>query len=194
MADEILTESLLTTADRSAYLYSKIKPIFTDLFVAVIILLIGLIIGKLLGRLVQKVLSSLEINKLIKKGTGINIRLEELFGRAVSYCIFFVSFIMALDIIGLTEFITYIVSVVIIIVIILSFMVELKEFIPNLFAGIYLHRKKAISEGKTIEVDGITGKIAETTLTETKIETKKGDVIYIPNSLLRRKGFRIRKN
>ena len=72
-----INQSILTATDRTAYLFSKIKPIFKDVVIAVIILLIGLIIGKILGRVVQKLLTSFELNLLIKKATGIRIRMEE---------------------------------------------------------------------------------------------------------------------
>ena len=184
-----LNQSILTATDRSAYLFSKIKPIFKDVVIAVIILLIGLIIGKILGRVVQKLLNSFELNSLIKKATGIRIRMEEFIGKVVSYVIFFISAIMALDVLKLTSFTLQIISGLIIVMIVVSIFISIKDFFPNIIAGFYLHKKKMFKEGDIVKIDKVTGKIEQINLTEIRIVTKSGDTIYIPSSLFTKKEF-----
>ena len=184
-----LNQSILTATDRSAYLFSKIKPIFKDVVIAVIILLIGLIIGKILGRVVQKLLNSFELNSLIKKATGIRIRMEEFLGKLVSYVIFFISAIMALDVLKLTLFTLQIISGLIIVMIVVSIFISIKDFFPNIIAGFYLHKKKMFKEGDIVKIDKITGKVEQINLTETRIVTKSGDTIYVPSSLFTKKEF-----
>ncbi|MBT4824968.1 mechanosensitive ion channel [Candidatus Woesearchaeota archaeon] len=184
-----LNQSILTATDRSAYLFSKIKPIFKDVVIAVIILLIGLIIGKILGRVVQKLLNSFELNSLIKKATGIRIRMEEFIGKVVSYVIFFISAIMALDVLKLTSFTLQIISGLIIVMIVVSIFISIKDFFPNIIAGFYLHKKKMFKEGDIVKIDKITGKVEQINLTETRIVTKSGDTIYVPSSLFTKKEF-----
>jgi len=184
-----LNQSILTATDRSAYLFSKIKPIFKDVVIAVIILLIGLIIGKILGRVVQKLLNSFELNSLIKKATGIRIRMEEFIGKVVSYVIFFISAIMALDVLKLTLFTLQIISGLIIVMIVVSIFISIKDFFPNIIAGFYLHKKKMFKEGDIVKIDKITGKVEQINLTETRIVTKSGDTIYVPSSLFTKKEF-----
>jgi small-conductance mechanosensitive channel len=188
-AIEGLNQSILTATDRSAYLFSKIKPIFKDVVIAVIILLIGLIIGKILGRVVQKLLNSFELNLLIKKATGIRIRMEEFLGKLVSYVIFFISAIMALDVLKLTLFTLQIISGLIIVMIVVSIFISIKDFFPNIIAGFYLHKKKMFKEGDIVKIDKVTGKIEQINLTEIRIVTKSGDTIYIPSSLFTKKEF-----
>lgn len=194
MADfDAINESLLTTTDRTAYLYSKIKPVFTEVIVAIIILLIGLIIGKILGRVVHKLLNSLELNKLIKKSTGMRLRMEEFIAKITSYFIFFIAIVMALDVLNLTSSIIYIVSIMIVLIIVISVAISIKDFIPNIIAGIYINKKKMFKEGKNIKIDNIEGKIEEIRLTEIKLLTKSGDIVFIPNSLLTKKEVIVRK-
>ena len=107
-------ENILTTTDRTAYLYSKIQPIFKDVVVAIIILLIGLIIGKLLGRVIQKILTSFELDKLVRKVTGLKISMEEFLGKITSYSVFIIAVIIALDVLNLTSIIVYIISIILI--------------------------------------------------------------------------------
>ncbi|MFH1439965.1 MAG: mechanosensitive ion channel domain-containing protein [Candidatus Woesearchaeota archaeon] len=186
---ELLNQSLLTATDRTAYLSSKIKPIFKDVVIAVIILLIGLIIGKIVGRIIQKLLNSLELNMLIRKTTGIRIRIEEFLGKATEYIIFFIAIIMALDVLNLTSSIAYIISLIILMIITISVFVSIKDFFPNIISGIYLLKKNQFKEGDIIKVDTIEGKIIQINLTDIKIETKKGDIIFIPCSLFTKKEF-----
>ncbi|MBT4540698.1 mechanosensitive ion channel [Candidatus Woesearchaeota archaeon] len=188
-----INESLLTSTDRTAYLYSKVQPIFTEIVVAVIILLIGLIIGKILGRVVQKLLNSLELNKLIRKSTGMRVRIEEFFAKITSYFIFFIAIIMALDVLNLTSSIIYIVSIMIIAIIVISIAISIKDFIPNMIAGLYIHKKNMFKEGKKIKIDGLEGTIEQINLTEIKLITKKGDIVFIPNSLLTKKEVVVKK-
>ena len=53
--------------------------------------------------------------------------------------------------------------------------------------GIFIFQKGIIKKGDTITFDKITAKVLETTLIETKLESKSKDSIYIPNSILIKK-------
>lgn len=193
MNETFANESILTTTDKTAYMYSQLSPLFSKIVVAVIILLIGIIIGKLVGMVVQKLLNSIELNMLIRKAAGIRIRMEEFIGKLISYFIFFISIIMALDILQLTSIILYIISIMIIVIIVFSIVLSIKDFIPNIISGLYLHKKNFIREGDSLIMDGIKGKVIHINLTETRIQTPGGDLIYIPNSTLTKEKVVIKK-
>jgi len=158
----------------------------TRLVVAVIIVLIGFIIGKIVGRLLQKILKEVELNNIIKKATHIKINLEEGFSLFATYFIYFIAIIMALSQLGLTTTVLNMISAAVIVVIIISIFLGIKDFVPNLISGIFIHRKGFVKEGDRIRVKDIEGKVIKINLVETRIKTKKGDVIYIPNTLLTR--------
>jgi len=152
--------------------------------VAIIVLLMGFIIGKILGRLMYKFLHSFEVNDVLKKLTGVKISLEEIAEAFTTYFIYFITIVMVLQQIGIATTILHMISAGIILVIILSTFLGIKDFIPNAIAGFFIQRNKFIRVGETIKVKGMQGTISEITLIETKIKTKSGDIIFIPNSVI----------
>jgi len=58
-------------------------------------------------------------------------------------------------------------------------------WISNVFAGISLIGDKSIDIGTEVEIAGVRGKIAEMTLTVTKVKTKDGRLMIVPNRKFR---------
>jgi len=58
-------------------------------------------------------------------------------------------------------------------------------WISNVFAGISLIGDKSIDIGTEVEIAGTRGKIAEMTLTVTKVKTKDGRLMIVPNRKFR---------
>jgi small-conductance mechanosensitive channel len=166
------------------FLKNIFEMVFTKFVVAIIILLIGFIIGKLLGKIIQRALHEIELNNLLQRATGIKISLEEIISSFITYFIYFITVIMALSQIGLTTTVLNMISAAIIVIIILSVFLGIKDFVPNMIAGIFIHQKRFINKGDRIKVKDIEGKIIHINLVETRIETKQKDIIYIPNSML----------
>ena len=164
-----------------------LSGVFTKIVVAIIILLLGFIIGKIMGRLIQKVLHEFQTDKALKNAAGINFSIEHLIGALLSYFIYFISIIMALNQIGLTSIILNMLSGAVILLILISIILAIKDFVPNMVAGIFIFQKGIIKKGDKIAFDKINAKVLETTLIETKLESKSKDTIYIPNSALIKK-------
>ncbi len=165
------------------YLRKFMDVFLTRFVVAIVILLVGLIIGKILGRLLQKALSELEIDKIIKKATGMRIQLEELSSHGLSYLIYFIAVIMALKQVGIASEILNLMAIGLTVVILLSIFLGVKDFVPNAVAGVMIHHKKIVKEGDKVKVLDIAGKIEDIGLVDTKVRTKSGDIIHVPNSL-----------
>lgn len=160
---------------------------YTNFAVSIIILLAGLIIGKLAGRFVHKILQEVELNKVLKKTTGIRFAVDEIIASFISYIIYIIAVIMALDQLGLAATLLQIILIVIILIIIASIILGLRDFFPNLLAGIFISQKRLISKGDKVRIGEIEGNIIEINMIETRIVTRKGDIIYMPNSLLTKK-------
>lgn len=176
-------------------LNQKIGSLFTSWISAFIILIIGLILGKLAGKFLRKILNQLKLNQILNSSTGVKSTFEETFSLALEYFIYFLALIFALDQLNITTTILNIISGALITFILISLLIAIKDFMPNLIAGIYiLNRFKKLKQGITITINGITGKIKEISLVEIKLETKDKDIVYITNSNFLKGSWKINKN
>lgn len=153
---------------------------------AIVVLLIAFIVARFLGNLTSRVLSGLNTNKILKENLGIRAPIEAIIGKGVYYLILFIGVIMALNQLGLSTIILYIVLIIILLIVISFIILAIKDFVPNVFASFWIHQKKIIEVGDLIEFKDVSGKVIEITLTEARIETKDKEVVLIPNSLLLR--------
>jgi len=167
-----------------AWLNVSFSSLLENILVALIIILIGFIIARVLGKVTAKFLKELEVDKLLKKATGIRFSLEGTITYFVRYFIYFVTIVMALNQIGLTTTLLYMISGAVIILVVLSIFLGIKDFIPNVLAGMFIHRRGFLHVGDKIKFKDIEGKIIKINLVETRVETKSGDIIAIPNSNL----------
>lgn len=160
--------------------------IMTDIVIALVVLLIGIIIGRILGRLVQGILEEIEVNAMLEKA-GFKISFGEIIGSLVSYFIYFITVIMALNQLGIAKNVLNIIAGCIILIIIISLILTFKDYISNIIAGIFIHQKRFIKPGDKIKFKDIEGRIININLIESQVETKEKDMVYIPNSLLTKK-------
>ncbi len=165
-------------------LSSKLSDITLNLIAAVVILLIGLVIGRFLGNLTRKVLHELELDRLLKEQTRFKVPLEQFLGSIVKFIIYFIAIIFALNQLGLRTAILNIILIIILVTLVIFIILSVKDFIPNLVSGLILHQKRNIRPGERIEVNNIEGEIINVTLVETKLRTKNGEIVYVPNSIL----------
>jgi len=173
-------------------LWNGAQGIVNKIASAVIVLLIGFIIGKVLSKLAQRALHELELNNILKRA-GVKFGMEEFVGHAIEYVIYFIAIVTALDQLGVTTIALYIVVGVIVAVLAAALLLSMKDFIPNFIAGVRLGYKKYFKVGDIITVGSVTGRVKEFGLLETKLASKSGDIIHIPNSTLIKQEVRVRK-
>lgn len=161
---------------------SAINPVIQGILVATLILIIGLVTGKLLGKFVKRLLHEFEADKNLHEATGWKFSVEEGTSVFVTYFTYFIALIMALDTIGITSAVLNMIAGIVVLLLMISAVLAIKDFLPNLVAGISLRSKKEFQEGTTIKIKNVEGKIEEIGLLETRIKAKK-EVILIPNSL-----------
>ncbi len=178
-----------STISALGYLETITEPVYSKIVVAMLLLFIGLILGKFSGKAVKKLLSQVELNKLVRKGIGVNLRPEEIISSLVTYAVYFVFVIWALESLGISTLILNIFAIGVIAVIILSIFLGIKDYVPNLFAGIIIHSKDLVNENDIIKTGGMEGRVVKVDLLSTRIETRSKDQIFIPNSLLLRDRF-----
>ncbi len=157
---------------------------FIKLIGAILILLIGLLISRFLSKLSLKVLNKLKMNLIVKSTFGLDVPAEEFLSTGIRYILYLTSMIYALNQLGITTFILKFILSFILILIIILILLSLKDIVPNIIAGLFLHQRKLINMGDKIKVKNIKGKVIEITTTETKLETDNNDIIIIPNRVL----------
>jgi small-conductance mechanosensitive channel len=160
------------------------QNIIIKLITAIIILLIGFVVARILSNLTKKILHELETNRILKEQAGVKIQIEEFSSSIVKYIIYFIAIIMALNQLGLTTTLLYILLTIILVILVGFIILAFKDFIPNIVAGFMIHQKDKIKSGDNIKVKNIEGKVVHVNLVETRIITKKKDTVYIPNSML----------
>ncbi len=180
--------SFLEAEDKVTYLVDLIRPIISKILIAVIVLLVGFIVGKLAGKTFQWLLRALELNRRCRELLGLQWRVEQFLSGILAGSIYFIVVIMALTVLGLSKIIALLLSVSVIVLIVSTILLSIKDFVPNYVYGFRL--RKRLQEGNTVIIDEITGHIKEMTWTDVKIVTQTEDVLYIPNSLFLKKGFK----
>jgi len=178
-----VTSALSDVIDSVQQVFSSV---LNQIIIAAIIILVGFIAGRMLGKLVRNLLHEVALDKL-GNTVGIKVSLEELLGHVVTYAVYFVAVVMALDKLGLDTFVFNILAGGVIAIVLLSVLLAIKDLIPNMFAGFFLRQRGIVKEGDRISVDDIDGKVVKVDIMEVKLETKKGDTIFIPNSLMLKK-------
>jgi len=148
---------------------------------AVLVLLVGLILGLIVKKLLRKILKEIEVDKIAEK-VGKNYELERRLSGMAAYIIYFISLVWALRLLGITSLVVYVILGIVLLLVGGTVLLRLKDVLPNLLAKIKTNKKYRV--GKKIRINEIVGIIEKAGWLEMEIRTKKGDKIYIPNSLL----------
>lgn len=159
-----------------------IQSYIYTIIAGIVILLLGFGLGILVKKIVFRVLNEIELNKIMSK-VGMRYDLEKGVSLIISYVIYLFTIVIFLDQLGITSIVLYLAVGGILMLIILTFLVGLKDVIPNFVAWILLQRKDKIREGRKIEVREISGTVERVGFLETEIKTEQGDILYVPNSL-----------
>ena len=160
--------------------------------ISIVILIVGFALGVIVKKLLRKVLKEVELNKLVLR-LGIMQDLEAGISTVISYLIYLVTLVLFLDYLGIKSIVIYLVVGALLMFLLLTLAIGLKDIIPNFMGYLFLQKKGLVKEGKIVDVKGISGKVEKIGVLETEIETEKGDVLYVPNSLFLKTEFWLRK-
>lgn len=166
-------------------------PHLNKIVIFFLILFIGFLVGKMIGRLVRRLLRDVKADNFIKQTLGWRLSFERGVAALVAGLIYVISIIIALNAVGLTTFVLELILGVFVLALVLSFLLALKDIIPNFAAGITL--KSKLKEGTYLKLDEAEGTVKEVNLLETIIKTKSSDKIVIPNALFAKQKMRIIK-
>ena len=165
---------------------------FYDITLGVAILFIGFALGIIVRKVVFKVLKGAELNKVVVK-IGIRHDLEKWISSLASFIIYLITIIFFLRYLNITSIVIYLVVGAVLMLLILTFLVGLKDIIPNFVAWVVIQKRELIREGRKIEVREISGVVEKIGYLETEIKTDNGDTLYVPNSLFLKSKTKVKK-
>lgn len=168
----------------------NINTTLTRILLALIIFFVGFIIGKVLEKAIYRILKDNKINNKLEK-RGLKINAEEILSYIVSYTIYIITILYALETLNIANTLLTFILLVFMFLILISIFITMIDIIPNFISGLYLY--KTLETNKNIKIDNIEGKIIKKELFHVVIETKKGDIIYIPNKNFLNINLQIRK-
>ena len=151
---------------------------------AIAIVIVGFIVGSLVAKLVRRVLEELEMNRVLSEYLHLHLRLEQWVGVVLKYIIYVIAVLWALSQLGITSILLQLGIVILIVVVSVIILLQFKNFLPNLIAGIMIQRRRLIIVGEKISVGAVEGRVRAIGILETKMETKDGDIAFIPNTLI----------
>ncbi len=163
-----------------------------DIVVGIIILLVGFGLGVLAKKLVYRILKEVHLNRVMSN-VGVTADLEKAISTIVMYLIYLFTIVFFLDHFGITSIVIYLVAGGVLALLILTFLVGLKDVIPNFVAWVLLQRKGKVVTGRHVDVREISGVVEKIGYLETEIRTERGDTLYVPNSLFLKSKFWVRK-
>lgn len=159
----------------------------------IVILLVSFGLGILTQKILSKVFREIELNHIMSK-VGITYNLEKWVSTIISYVIYLVGIVIFLDLLGIAPYVLYLILGAVLMLFILTFIVGLKDVIPNLVAWVILHKDERITVGRRVEVREISGRVEKIGYLETEIVTDHDDTLYVPNSLFLKSKFKVKKD
>ena len=165
---------------------------FYTIVIGLVILLIGFGLGVLVKKLLSRILKEIELNRIMKR-MGLVHNLESTISNIVSYLIYLITIVFFLNQLGITSVVLYLIVGAILMLAILTFLVGMKDVIPNFVAWIILQKKGKIIEGHRIDIREISGRVVKFGFLETEIKTDSGDILYVPNNLFIKSKLKVKK-
>jgi len=178
-----VTNNTAILMDEANAAVSIVNPLIIKIVIAILIFFIGFVIGKIAQKLILKFFKISDLDRIFKKKTGLKVPMSVIVSTVISYFIYIVAIVMALSRLGITT--TVITTIVIILVIILMLFVifGLNDVFANFTAGLLIKVKGNIKPGDYIRIKDkrIEGYIISMTMINIRLETKKDEIVFIPN-------------
>jgi len=184
-------DNLTPIASPVAVFEGAFMNIVNQYIIALVILFSGFVVGNILAKIVKKILHEIELNNFLKSISNVDVRLEELISMFVKFFIYFIFVVYVLNYLKLSTIIINVLLIVILIIVGFSVIVSIRNFLPDLFAGISISKRKLIFEGETIEIDGIVATIKKIDPTSIQLLTRDNEIMFYPASQFLKKKLKI---
>jgi len=179
--------------DAFVLLKEVVLKIVNRFIIAAVILLTGFIMGRIAFNLSKRILSEIKLDILVRSYTGIKLSMEETISNIIKYSIYFVALLFSVSQLGIENLTFNVIATGVLILIIISVILAVRDFFPNLLAGLFIRSKRDFKPGNLVRTENAMGRLVSVDLVETKIEVKSGEFLYLPNSFVLRGIVRVKR-
>jgi small-conductance mechanosensitive channel len=179
--------------ERTGVAVATMNPVMNKIVVVILILLLGFILGRILGQLIVWGGKGLRLDDQVKKLTHHTLPAVRFLGTASSLLVYIATVVLVLDQLHVVPYVLYMIVGAVALVVLLSLILTIKDFFPNILAGISLKRKGFLQVGDKLFMDSLEGVVVKVTLLQTEVLLKNKDVVVVPNSVLVKKQLKLRK-
>ncbi|MFH1916346.1 MAG: mechanosensitive ion channel domain-containing protein [Nanoarchaeota archaeon] len=172
---------------------TSITPAVNVVVTTILIFLLGFILGKIVGKLVYWALKQVNLDSFARKYLKLNTHFQRTISTIITYAIYIITVYIGLERLHVVRYIFYILLGAVLVFAIMSFLTTLKDFFPNMAAGVYLKRKRFFRIGDEISFAGVKGKIIDVGLLSTEILTLDDEQVIVPNSALKKNVVKVKK-
>ena len=163
--------------------YDSFRLISNRIGVVALIIFFGFIVGRIVGRLLYRGLKELELERFFRRNSR---SFEKGFSQSVEYVIYGITVLIALDSAGILLYLLSSVAGIVVLILVLSVLLGIRDFVPNLICGLILRHRKSIHAGDCVVLGRIVGKVVKFGFLSTQLITKSGDVLSVPNCFVLR--------
>jgi small-conductance mechanosensitive channel len=164
--------------------YSSLTYVSITFGIAAVIFLSGIMLGNFLGKISKKIIRKMNLNGNLRKALGLKFKPEILVAKIVKYVVMGIASIAALIQIGIAISIMKFLLIIFGGILLISFTLALRDFLPNMFAGLYIISTKKIKVGDKIRFKEFDGSIKKVELLNTYLKMDSKNTMMIPNSFL----------
>lgn len=181
-----MANATLLLTDEANVALGIVNPLLLKIIIALLVFLIGFVIGKIVQKIILRLFVMSDFDRLFKKKTGFKFSLSVIASKVVSYFIYVVAIVMALNRLELATTIITTVVILIVIILVLFVIFGLNDIFANLTAGFMIRIRGIIKPGDYIRLKDkrIEGYIVSMNAQNIRIETKKDEIVFIPNMVL----------
>ncbi len=165
---------------------SIVNPLVIKIIIAALIFLMGFVIGKIIQKMIIKFFQISDLDRLFRKKTGLKISMSLIVSTIVSYFIYIVAIVMALNRLEIVTTIITTIVIILIVVLILFLIFGMNDVFGNLTAGVIIKFRGNIKPGDYIRIKDkrIEGYVISMSTFNIRIETKKDEIVFIPNMVV----------
>ncbi|MBN1275681.1 mechanosensitive ion channel [Candidatus Woesearchaeota archaeon] len=170
----ILVLSFLSSLEEHPFVIASLESL--------LILLGGFVVGRLLGLVVRRVLRGVGFDKHMRRVTHYRVSLEQKLGLLVSFVVYAVTLILVLGRLDALRVAALALLSLFALILVVSFLLSIKDFFPNLVAGVVLRYRGRVVPGVRVRIKGVDGRVERVSLTSTTV-VDGGDRLFLPNRL-----------